>query len=193
MLMKRTNLRLILAAAVLLAAGLACNMPGRNTTGEATEQIPVTTAAVETLQGNLEAAATEVASSQTVSIVVTEEQLTSLVAFELASMEQPPVSDPQVFLRNGQIEARGNVQQSGFSLPLTMIATVSVNAEGKLEYQLVDATIGPLPLPDSLKDQLTGQIDQAINSLTPQTEGLIFDDVVVGDGVMTITGHKTTG
>lgn len=193
MLMKRTNLRPILAATALLAAGLACNMPERNTPSETVEQIPVTTAAVETLQGNLEAAATEVASSQTVSIVVTEEQLTSLVAFELSSMEQPPVSEPQVFLRNGQIEARGNVQQSGFNLPLTMIATVSVNAEGKLEYQLVDATIGPLPLPDSLKDQLTGQIDQAINSLTPQTEGLVFDDVVVGDGVMTITGHKTTG
>lgn len=182
---------LLLAALALLGAILACNLPGNTGSTEPTETIPVSTEAVETLEGNLDAAATEVAASEEVSIVVTEEQLTSLVAFELAAMDQPPVTDPQIFLRNGQIEAHGNLEQSGISAPLKMTATVSVNDQGKLEYQIVDATVGPLPLPDAIKDQLTGQLDQAVNQLTPETSGVVFEDVVIGDGVMTITGRKT--
>ena len=59
MLRKTASWRTWLAAAALLAAGLACNFPGNGGTNSVpTARVPVTTQAVETLQSNLPSAAT---------------------------------------------------------------------------------------------------------------------------------------
>jgi hypothetical protein len=190
MLKNTASLRTWLAAAALLAAGLACNLPGGNASSVPTARIPITTQSVETLESNLQAAATEVAASEQVSVVITEEQLTSMIAFELKAQENPIITDPQIYLRNDQIEAYGNLQQSGFSAPLKMIFTVSVNAQGQPEYEVVDASIGPLPLPDSVRDLIKAQLDQAMAELTSETQGMILEDITIGDGTMTITGRR---
>lgn len=182
--------RSLLALAALLLASLACNLPSGSSPTPTEVRVPVTTEAVEDLWNNLEAAATEVASSQEVSLVVTQEQITSLVAFEMQSQENPLLNDPQVILQNGQAEVLGTVNQGGISAPVRIVLTISVDDQGKPEYQVVEGRVGPLPIPDSMLDSLSNQLDTALADLGPEANGLVIEDITIGDGVMTITGRK---
>lgn len=186
--------RSLLALAALLLASLACNLPSGVPSGSdptPTEvRVPVSTEAVEDLRKNLEAAATEVASSQEVSLVVTQEQLTSLVAFEMQSQENPVLNDPQVILQNGQAEVLGTVNQGGISAPARIVLTVSADDQGKPDYQIVEGRLGPLPIPDSMLDSLSNELDTALADLGPRANEIFIEDISIGDGVMTITGRK---
>jgi uncharacterized protein YpmS len=181
---------IIMVLAALILASLACNMPAINWQAPATETIPVSTEEVQNLEVTLEAAAATAQSNQSLTIQVTEAQLTSLVALELSNQEDPILHDPQVFLRDGQIELHGNVHQGGLVLPLSMIVTVSIDEQGKPDYQVVSANLGPLPLPQSMLDQLSGQLDQTLaNEMGPELEKVFIEDITIADGVMTIAGR----
>jgi uncharacterized protein YpmS len=145
---------------------------------------------VQELEENLESAATQASSSGAVTVEVTEAQLTSLVAFQLQSQEQQILQDPQVFLRDGQIQLYGNAVQGGLSLPVSIVATVSVAEDGTPRYEILSANAGPVPLPDSILDQLTARLDQALaGQLSPETTNMVIEEITIADGKMTITGH----
>lgn len=186
----RQKLAFCLALSALLVASLACNLPGRATQAPANATpIPVSTEALENLQENVQSAAATAQSGQPVTLTVTEQQLTSLVAFELQSQEQPIMTDPQVRLQNGQIIVTGNVTQQGISAPLNAVLTPSVDAQGKPHFEIVSAKVGPLPVPQSILDNLTEQMNRSFASeLSAQTDNMIIEDIAIGDGVMTITG-----
>jgi uncharacterized protein YpmS len=179
-----------LALTALLFASLACNLPGGARPPVETTPIPVTTESVEQLQENLEEAATQASTTGQVTMVVDEAQLTSLVAIELESQEEKILEDPQVYLREGQIQLYGTAVQGGISLPISVIATVHANEQGEAQYEIVEANAGPLPLPQSILDQFTDQLDQAIGSrLDPENTNIFIDDITIADGKMTISGH----
>jgi uncharacterized protein YpmS len=183
--------KFLLAASVVLLAGLACNLgAGPRPPAQATP-IPVTTESVEELQENLQVAATQASTSGEVTLVIDEAQLTSLVAFELQDQEEQFFQDPQVYLRDGQIQLYGSVVQGGISLPVSIIATLSVDEGGMPRYKIVSATAGPVPLPQSILDQLTARLDQVIASqLNPERTDMVVENILIDDGKMTITGHK---
>jgi len=188
----RLRTRGVLLFFTLVLASLACNLG----TGARPDQedtpvpIPITTESVEELKENLQAAATQASTSGVVTIEFDEAQLTSLVAFELDKQENPIFQDPQVYLRDGQVQLYGNAVQSGITLPVSIIATLSVDERGMPRYDILSATAGPVPLPQSILDQLTDQFDQAIASkLDAENSNLVVEDIVIADGKMTITGR----
>lgn len=181
--------RYFLAAAVLLLAGLACNFTGISRQAPASP-IPVTTQAVETLQSNVQSAAEQAQSTGEINLTITEAQLTSVVAMELQKQSQPILENPQVYLQNGQIQLRGDVHQSGITAPLEMDMTVSVDDQGKPHYQVVSAKLGPLPLPQTILDQLTTQIDQAFaDQLGPEADKIYITRIDIANGEMTVKGR----
>lgn len=178
------------ALVILLLVSMACNLVTRSEPVP-TEVIPVTTEAVDSLEKNIQDAGKELQSSGQATMTIDEQELTSLIAFELADQENQIYQDPQVYLRDGQIRMIGNVQQGNTTAPLEMVFTVSANADGRLEYQLVSAKLGPLPLPDFLLKQISEQIDRAFTSkIEPQMEDIFIERIDIADGVMTIQGHK---
>jgi uncharacterized protein YpmS len=182
---------IFLTLAALLIASLACYFPGSNPESPAdTEPIPVTTESVDQLEENLQSAAATAQSGGPVTAVIDEAQLTSLVAFELQDQKDPEIKDVQVFLRDGQIELHGNVNQSGLSLPLVVVAEVSVNAQGQPETELVSANVGPLPMPQSVLDRFSAQLDAGLaNYISSSENQMVIEDIQIGNGQMTITGH----
>jgi|GEM_PF-476926 uncharacterized protein YpmS len=187
------KLTIILALAAFVLASLACNLPaaGRASSPTPTDvPVPVSTEAVESLEDQIRAAATQASQGEVASIVVTEEQLTSLVAFELKDKTEPALTNPQVYLRSGQIELHGDVKQSGLTLPLKMVMTVSVNAQGQADYDIVSANLGPVELPDSMLDALTRRMDASLASINAKTEDLEIESIVIDQGKMTITGRR---
>jgi len=190
MMQRKTFAPGLLALVILLLFSMACNLIAQSEP-VATEVIPVTTEALESLEKDIQDAGEEIESSGQATLTIDEQELTSLIAFELGEQENQIYQDPQVFLRDGQIIMIGNVQQGNTTAPLEMIFTVSANAEGRLDYQLVSAKLGPLPLPDFLLEQISGQIDAAFTSkIEPQMEDIFIERIDIADGVMTIQGHK---
>ena len=179
-----------LALAALLVASLACNMPETRSQAPANREIPISTESVENLEATLETAAGTVQAGQPVTVVVTETQMTTLVAGELQNQTDPVLSDPQIYLRDGQIQVHGNVHQSGLSLPISMNIDVSVDEQGQPEYEVASANLGPLPLPQSVLDQIEAQVDRALAGYTTsETNRMIIHDITIADGEMTITGQ----
>lgn len=177
---------------VLLFSSLACNLPGRSS-ADSTElaTIPVTTQAVETLQSEIDAAEEALRNNQTVEIQLSEAQLTSAAAFELQSDPDIPLADPQIYLRDGQVTVLANLTQNQIQVPVEIILELSADDEGNLEYQVISGQIGPLPVPDSLMNQLTSRLDQIIASQTSVYDNPLFiESITVGDGHMTLRGYQ---
>ena len=183
------KMRWYFLAAVLLLAGLACNFTGISRQAPASP-IPVTTQAVETLQRNVQSAAEQAQSSGEINLTIDETQLTSMVALELQKQPQPILENPQVYLRNGQVQLRGDVHQGSLTAPLEMDMTVTADDQGKPHYQVVSAKLGPLPLPQSILDQLTAQIDRAFaDQLGSQVDQIYINRIDIADGKMTVQGR----
>ena len=102
--------RIFLFPIVLVLATLACTMfVGGPEYPEGA--IPVSAEAVESLRAQLEAAVQAGAESGMITLQITEEQITSYIAFKLASQANPALRDPQVYLRDGQMQIYGKTQQ----------------------------------------------------------------------------------
>jgi hypothetical protein len=182
--------RLILLVLVLIFASLACNFGRSAAKVPPTPTIAVSTQAVGELVENVQAAATEAAKGGTVTLTFTEQQLTSLAVIELQSQTQAQqVNDLQIRLRDGQIQVSGQYTQDSLSLPFNVSLKISaVNGQPKTE--LVSAKIGPLPVPQSLLDDITQQIDQVVqDQMKANGSNVYVDQISVADGVLTVTGH----
>ncbi|HSO28058.1 MAG TPA: hypothetical protein VLS48_08310 [Anaerolineales bacterium] len=191
----KTRIFAFLAVLSLLAAGLACNLPGLagESVAPTNTPIPITTESVTELQEEIQSAGEAIETGQPVTVSVTEEQLTSIIAFELQKQDQQMVSDPQVRLRDGQIQFTANVSQSGFELPLEVVIEVFLDGTGEIDYRIVSADLGPFPLSDEMLDQLSAQFEGSFRAqLREQTKDIEIEEVTIADGVMTITGRQRT-
>jgi len=171
----------------ILLITLACQIPGffQGQT-EASPTIPVTTQAVEELQQEVQGAVATAQSGGSVNLVLTEQQLTSLAALQIQSQPDANISDVQVRLRDGQMQISGTAIQSGLELPLNIDLAISVQ-DGKPHSRVVSGSIGPFSLPDSVLNQITTQLDQALSDQL--AANMVVDQITIQAGEMTIEGH----
>jgi len=152
--------------------------------------IPVSTEAAVDLQKQVESAAATAISGGPVDLTITEQQLTSMAAAQLQNQPDAGVKNIQVHLQNGQIQITGDVAQSGFNLPFNVILTVTVNSQDRPVSRVVSASVGPLPVPQNMLDQITSQVDQSIsNQFSANAPNMVIDDITIADGYMKIKGH----
>jgi hypothetical protein len=192
LLMRKPIRKIILAVTALAAASLACNFL-RLTSADPTQRptVPVSTEAVQDLEQNLNEAAENLQQGEPITLIVTETQLTSLIANNFQSGEGPVLQNPQVYLQDGQVQLVGSVEQSGISLPLQVLVSMRVDSAGNLDYTIDSATLGPFPLPQALLEQLSNELDRAIaDQLGQGEERIVLDEITIADGTMVISGHK---
>lgn len=179
----------LVALIVLVLVSIACSLFTRSEP-EPVEPIPVTTEAVEDLKEDIQSAAEEARNSGRISLTISESELTSLIALELASVENAPVQAPQIALRDGQILFSGIVNQSGFSAPLTVSVAVQASGTGQVQYEILSAQVGPLPLSGTMLDQLSNQLDLVFTSYIRNRLGDVYiENINISNGSMTIEGH----
>lgn len=187
---KRTLL-LVSAILALVISILACNLPGRQ--NQATpESIPVSSQAVEDLATQIAGAAATAVSGGPIVLEMTEQQLTSAAALELQSQGETRVQDVEVRLREGQIIITGRANQDGFSLPFSATLRLTANAQGLPQTEIVKATIGPLPLPESMTSELTSRFNQMVLaeiSSNGNGSSVLIDSITIADGKITIVAH----
>ena len=177
---------LLLIMITLLAASLACNLPGVKRPDPG---LPVTTEAAVELEQNIGEASEDFLNGKPFSLTVDETQATSLANLKLQSIQETRIQNLQIFLRDGQIQITGQASSDGFKLPVSLAVRVSA-ANGSIAYELLQAKVGPVSLPDSIMQEFEAQLDQIIlNQLNPSATNVYIENITIANGVMTITGR----
>jgi len=187
--MKVHTISLFAGLSVLLMAVLACTI---NIGGPAypDQHIPVSTEAAGELQSGWQTAVAAGAESGQVRLVVTEPQLTSYLAAQLQTQAQPLFTDPQVYLRNGQIQIYGTAMQGYFQANILIVVTAGVDPQGQILIDVTTADFGPMPVPAGLKDTVTAAIQEAYTgTIGPAAIGFRLEGITVANGAMTISGR----
>ncbi|HEY3475301.1 MAG TPA: hypothetical protein VGK56_11870, partial [Anaerolineales bacterium] len=133
----------------------------------------------------------------TVTVNLTETQITSYLAARLQtdpnlqqSDRKPLITEPQVYLRDGQMQIYGKTQQGMFAANIGILVNMGVDANGQPQIEVVSADFGPLPAPEGLRDAITAMVREAYTgSLGPVATGLRIESISIANGVMTVTGR----
>ena len=180
----------------LVLASLACTVfVGGPDTSNLTP-IPVSTADADSLREQIKKSFEDGATTGVVTFTFTEAQITSVLAQRLQSDpnlqtdKKPIMTDPQVYLRDGQMQIYGKTQQGMFTANIGIIINVSVDENGKPKIEVASADFGPFPVPDTIKEAFTAMIDEAFTgAIGPAAVGLRIESISIADGIMTITGR----
>jgi hypothetical protein len=174
---------------VLILAVLACTI---NVGGPAypDQRVPSSPDAAGELQSSVQTAVAASSDSGKISLIITEGELTSFLSTYLQQQSQLSLSDPQVFLRNGQIKIFGTATQGYFQANIEIIVAAGVDAQGQLTIEVTSADFGPFPVPAGLKDAISATIQEAYTgSIGPAAVGFRLENITISDGTMQIVGR----
>jgi hypothetical protein len=194
--MKKTNLALPFFLLTIILTSLACTMNVGGPDYSDLPPVPVSTEYAQSIEDEVLRAFQEGAQTGTISLNLTEQQLTSYIATKLQSDPrlqrdgQPLISEPQVYLRDGQMKIYGKTQQGMFTANIGIIVDVGVDENGQPKVDIASADFGPLPAPEGLRDTVAAMIREAyMGSLGPIATGLRIETIQIADGVMTVSGR----
>jgi hypothetical protein len=153
--------------------------------------IPASADDVATMQAQMEQALIAGAESGVVTFQITEAQLTSYLALKLQNQEGAPFTEPQILLRNGQMQMYGKIQQGYFNANMLVTMNVGVDpATGSPSITIASADFGPVDAPEGVTNAISSIIAEAFTgSFGPVATGIRIETITIADGVMTLTGR----
>ncbi|HSL29617.1 MAG TPA: hypothetical protein VK900_10490 [Anaerolineales bacterium] len=195
--MRIKTLALPILLVSLMLTSLACTVFVGGPDYSSLPAIPVSAEAAASIQQELQRAIEAGAQTGVITINLTEPQVTSYLAARMRSdpeLQQtdrtPLISEPQVYLRDGQMQIYGKSQRGMFAANIGIIVQVGVDAEGKPLIEITSADFGPFPAPEGLKNAITAMVREAYTgSLGPVATGLRIDTISIAGGVMSISGR----
>jgi len=181
----------------LVLASLACTVFVGGPDYSSLPPIPVSSEAAESIKEEIKRAFEAGAQTGVITINITEPQITSYLAARMQSdpsLQQTDkkllITDPQVYLRDGQMQIYGKTQKGFLTANIGVTVQVGVDTDGKPLIEITSADFGPFPAPEGLKNALTAMIEEAYTgSLGPVATGLRIDTISIANGVMTISGR----
>lgn len=181
-----------LIAGLFLVTSLACNFVNLGRFGrEEPTAIVVSTQVAGQLVDNIGDAIATAKAGGTATLVMTEEQLTSLANTEMqkSSGSESDIKDLQIRLRDGLVRISGTVKQNGFSMRANIDVAIKIDAQGKIHSEIVSARVGPFSIPENMLDELTSMLDRyLVEQITSDGKQLVVEQITIEDGKMTIVG-----
>src|SRR6266487_1265561 len=195
--MVKKQLALPIFLLTLILTSLACTVFVGGPDYSSLPPIPVSAEAAQSIKDEVKRAFEAAAQTGVVTINLTEPQITSYLAARLQSDpslqqsdKKPLITDPQVYLRDGQMQIYGKTQQGLFIANIGIIVNMGVDGNGQPQIEIASADFGPFPAPKGLKDAITAMVKEAYTgSLGPVATGLRIETISITGGVMTITGR----
>ncbi len=154
--------------------------------------VPADTQAVQSLDNKWNTFNSTIAQSSAgtpVTVTLTQEEVNSKVNAQLSTVDLPnelTVSNVNVNLKNGQILLSADLKYSIFSGRAGMTATVQI-VDGQPTVVVTDVDMGSLPIPQAMKDKLTGLISGA-SLFQESTAAFVTQNVQITDGEIIISG-----
>lgn len=187
--MNNKKCALHLALASLALASLACTIFIGGPAYPA-NPIPYSPEAVESLRTHMEQAMITGAETGTVTLQINESQITSYLALKLQEQANPPFTEPQVLLRNGQMHLFGKIKRGIFTANMAIVINAGIDENGLPKMEIASADFGPFPVPAGLNSAISAVISEAYSgSLGPVATGLRIETITIADGVMTLSGR----
>ena len=182
---------------ILVLTSLACMINVGGPDYSSLPTIPVSAEAAASIQDEIRRAIEAAAQTGVITVNLTEPQITSYLAARLQtdpslqqSDQKPLITEPQVYLRDGQMQIYGKTQQGMFTANIGIIVNMGVDANGQPQIDVVSADFGPFPAPEGLKEAITAMVREAYTgSLGPVATGLRIESIAIANGVMTVTGR----
>ncbi len=195
--MKQKTFVLPLFLLSLVLTSLACTIFVGGPDYSNLPPIPVSAEAAASIQDELKRAFEAGVQTGEVTINFTEPQLTSYLALRMQtdpslqqSDKKPLITDPQVYLRDGQMQIYGKTQEGIFAANIGIIVKVGVDATGQPLIDITSADFGPFPAPEGLKNAITAMVKEAYTgSVGPVATGFRIESISIANGIMTITGR----
>lgn len=155
------------------------------------QTVPVSSEEAQSLKIQIEEALLAGAESGIVSLQITESQLTSYLAQKLQASQPPPFTDPQVLLRNGQMQVYGKFNRGMFAANMLVVMNVSVDpATNQPKIEVASADFGPFPAPEGLNAAVSAALGETLTgSLGPVAVGFRLESIAIADGSMTLMGR----
>ena len=179
----------IACAALALGLGtLACTMDlgGPAAPGD---PIPTSETAAQEILDAWESATGASISSGEIRLIINETQLTSLVAARLAEKQDPFLRDPQVYLREGQLQIYGTVQQGMFQGRVLLSVSPVLDTDGTLAFEVTSADLGPVPASEGIKESLSALVTEAFaGPIGSLATGLRVTSIAIEDGELALVG-----
>ena len=150
---------------------LACRL-GADRTQKPVETIAVSTEAVGTLEQKLQDSVEQAKQGNPVEISISEAEITSVIALRFSEQTEMPVTDLQVYLREGKVQLYGNVLVGEVGVPVVVFFEPQVNSSGQLHLTLLSFEMGPFEAPETLKETIQEQVDQLVTDMIGQSGDL---------------------
>jgi hypothetical protein len=125
-----------------------------------------------------------------VMVILNEIQLTSLLAHRMEASENPPLLEPQIFLRHNSIQLYGNTERGPFKAGVLIAITPNIELDGALSFELTTAELGPIPVPGALKDTVSAILTEAFTgTIGSLATGIRVTTLAIDDGNLAIVGE----
>jgi hypothetical protein len=174
----------------MLVASLACQIDigGPERPGELI--YPDDAQATEVAQTWSQAISDSVSGGQVI-VMFNETQITGFVAQRLQADPNSLIEEPQIYLRQGQIQVYG-IFERGIVKSATLVRVEpSIDADGQLSLRLVEVSVGPIPAPELLMESISAVLTEALTgSIGSLATGIKITSVAISNGEMSIVGEK---
>ncbi len=181
------GIRIWVMLIALTLAALACDLSVGGPTPPGSP-IPVSTEAAGQMT-ELWKNAIASASGGEVSVVVTEEQLTSYLDLKLQEQTDPPLQNVQVYLRDSKVQIYGTAKASNVSTTALVTLAVTITEDGNAQFAIEKADFGPVPVPKELLNNLSVALNEAFTGkIGSLATGIKIKSVLIADGNMGIVG-----
>jgi hypothetical protein len=184
--MNFNKIPILMACTAIVAVMLACGGGPLQVGGPTPEYSPVlvSTEAVQSLTDKFEAVG---AASGEVTVTLTEVELTSLFDQQLQAQPDSAFSNPQVYLRDGQLKLYITITTDNLSGNALVVMNAAI-IDNKLQVVIESADFGPVPIPQGVLDSLAKTInDQLLAAMSGLPTGVGLKDIAIADGTLTIT------
>lgn len=153
--------------------------------------VPVSGDEVQNMQTQIEQALAAGAETGVVTLQITESQLTSFITIKLQEQTNPPFTEPQILLRNGQMLMYAKASQGMFNANILITMNVGIDeATGLPKIEIASADFGPIPAPEGINSAISAIIGEAFTgTLGPVALGFRLETITIADGVMTMSGR----
>lgn len=194
--MRQSKYALPIFLLTLVLTSLACMINVGGPDYSSLPPVPVSTEYAQSIRDEVQRAFEEGAQTGSITLNLTEEQITSYLATRLQNdpslqrNSQPFITEPQVYLQDGQMQIYGKTQQGMFTANIGIVVSVGVDENGQPKIEIASADFGPLPAPEGLRDSVEAMVREAYTgSLGPVATGLRIETITIANGIMTVSGR----
>ena len=125
-----------------------------------------------------------------VALVITERELSAFLAARMAEAQNPLLKEPQVRLQAGEIQIFGVASAGPIEASALLSIQPQVDSEGALAFNITTAQVGPVPVPNKLKQGLSDLLTEAFTGkLGSVATGIRITSLAIADGEAAIVGE----